>query len=85
MNLVVDIYEISKSFPKDELFALTSQIRRSSVSIPSNIAEGSKRGTRKDYRNFIRIANGSTAELLTQLEIDYKLKYIDQDQPLRNI
>lgn len=66
-NLVKDVYRLSSDLPTDERFSLTDQMRRSATSIPSNIAEGSKRGTRKDYVQFLRIANGSSAELETQL------------------
>ncbi|MBI4239699.1 four helix bundle protein [Candidatus Uhrbacteria bacterium] len=69
MDLVVTIYKLTESFPRAELFGLTSQMRRSAVSIPSNIAEGSKRGTRKDFRSFLLNAYGSSAELTTQIKI----------------
>jgi len=75
MNLVTEIYIYTKSFPKEELFGLVSQMRRCAVSIPSNIAEGRKRGTEKDYRQFLNIALGSAAELETQLEICKRLSY----------
>lgn len=68
-EVAVLAYKITKSLPKEEVYGITSQIQRSAVSIPSNIAEGSKRGTKKDFLNFIRIAQGSGAELETQLEI----------------
>lgn len=64
--LVKEVYLLTDSFPKDERFGLTSQMRRSAISIPSNIAEGRYRGTRKDYTNFLRIAFASGAELETQ-------------------
>ena len=64
--LVKDVYSITKSFPREELYSLTSQIRRSAVSIPSNIAEGYMRGS-KEYAQFLKIALGSCAELETQL------------------
>lgn len=67
MELVKEIYKLTKGFPRAEEFALTSQLRRAVVSIPSNVAEGSKRGTQKDFLQFLRIANGSAAELETQL------------------
>jgi four helix bundle protein len=73
IELVVSIYELTDKFPKEEIFGLTSQIRRSAVSIPSNIAEGRSRGTRADYLHFLRISYGSGAELETQLEISKKL------------
>jgi len=63
MNLVVDIYKITENFPREEVFGLTSQMRRCAISIPSNIAEGRGRGTRKDFAQFLRIALGSADEL----------------------
>jgi four helix bundle protein len=69
MTLVEKIYILLQTFPKHEIYSLTSQIKRSAVSIPSNIAEGSRRGSRKDFRNFVNISCGSGAELETQLEI----------------
>ena len=68
-------YQLTKSFPKDELYALTNQMRRCAVSIPSNIAEGKCRGSRKDFAHFLRIAFSSGAELQTQLEISQQLQY----------
>jgi four helix bundle protein len=73
INLTVEIYKITENFPKEEIYGLTSQMRRSSVSTPSNIAEGRNRGTKKDFCNFLRIALGSCAELSTQIEISKKL------------
>lgn len=73
MQLVVEIYEVTEKFPKEEVYGLTSQMRRSAVSIPSNIAEGRYRGTRKDFTQFLRIAYGSGAELDTQIEIAMQL------------
>lgn len=73
MELVVSVYELTEKFPKEEVYGLTSQMRRSAVSIPSNIAEGRYRGTRKDYLHFLRISYGSGAELETQIEIAKKL------------
>jgi len=67
MELADIIFHITKRFPKDELYGLTSQMRRAAVSIPSNIAEGSRRSSKKDYSQFLRIACGSTVELETQL------------------
>ena len=75
-SLVLLIYKITKKFPKDESYGLTSQIRRASISLPSNIAEGSKRGTRKDFCQFLRVAQGSGAELETQLLLAQDLNYI---------
>ncbi len=76
MLLVTEIYDITKSFPEEEKFGLTSQMCRSSVSIPSNIAEGWGRFSRKNYIQFLRVARGSLFELETQLLIAKELKYI---------
>ena len=73
IELVVEIYKVTRIFPKSEIYGLTSQLRRAAVSIPSNIAEGSRRGSRKDYCRFLFMAFGSGAELETQLEIAKKL------------
>ena len=67
MDLVKEIYAITSELPRTEDFGLTSQMRKSSMSIPSNVAEGRKRSTRKDFVQFLRIASGSAAELETQL------------------
>ncbi len=75
IELVVVIFEITERFPRSELFGLTKQMRTFSVSIPSNIAEGSKRGTKKDFRKFLYHAFGSGAELETQLEIARRLPF----------
>ena len=69
MELVKEIYLITKQLPKEELFCLTSQLRRAVISIPSNIAEGKKRRTRNDFLQFLRFSSGSAAELETQLII----------------
>ena len=74
IDLVTELYKLTKKFPKEEIYGLTSQMRRSAVSIPSNIAEGSNRGTKKDYVQFLRIAYGSGAELETQLVISKKIQ-----------
>lgn len=73
ISLVLEIYKLTENFPREEIYGLTSQMRRSSVSIPSNIAEGSRRGTRKDFRNFLITAFGSGAELETQIKISKQL------------
>lgn len=69
VDLAVVVYQVTQSFPKSELFGLTAQARRSAVSIASNIAEGAGRNSKKEFGNFLAIANGSTCELVTQLEI----------------
>lgn len=74
MDLSVEIYRLTAQFPKAETYGIASQMRRASVSVPSNIAGGSKRGSRKDFRNFLVIAYGSGAELETQLLLAKRLK-----------
>jgi len=76
MNFVTVVYQISKTFPNEELFGLTSKIRRCSISIPSNISEGFGRDSVKDYLRFLNIAISSLFELQTQLEIAFNLQYI---------
>ncbi|MBI4682932.1 MAG: four helix bundle protein [Nitrospirae bacterium] len=78
MHLVTQIYSITKSLPKEEVYGLISQIRRSSVSIPSNIAEGYGRNSSNDYIRVLQISIGSLYELQTQLEICLNLKYLSQ-------
>jgi len=77
MALVRRVYELSVSFPADERFGLTSQMRRAAVSVPSNIAEGAARGTSKEFSQFLMIARGSLAELDTQLRIAHDLGFAD--------
>ncbi len=67
MQVAEEVYSLSRLLPKEEAYSFVSQIRRSAISIPSNIAEGNKRGTKKDYSQFLKIANGSCAELETQM------------------
>ena len=80
IELVVEIYTLTKYFPKEETFGLSSQIKRSAVSIPSNIAEGRGRGTRKDFVQFLRIAYGSGSELETQLVITQRLGLVTKKE-----
>ncbi len=75
VEFVQDVYEITGEFPKEELYGLTSQIRRAAVSIPSNISEGAARNTEKEFMQFLYIAMGSASELETQLIISQKLNY----------
>ena len=80
IDLVIEIYEESISFPKDEIYGLTSQIRRSSISIPSNIAEGYGRNSTADYSRFLQIASGSLYEFQTQLLICFKIGYLSNEK-----
>lgn len=79
INFVEDIYKLTDKFPKSELYCLTSQIRRATISIPSNIAEGSTRKSFKDQARYTEIAFGSLLETLTQLIIAHKLQYINEN------
>lgn len=79
INLTVLIYKLTKAFPDEEKFGLTSQMRRSAVSISSNIAEGISRSTNKDKAHFINLAYSSTMELLNQSIITEKLNYISNE------
>ena len=79
MRLVTRIYLITKELPKNEVYGLTSQIRRSSISLPSNIAEGYGRNSTNDYIRFLQIACGSLYEVQTQLEICRNLEYLSKD------
>lgn len=79
MALVTKVYSITRLFPKEKLYGLVSQIRRSAVSIPSNIAEGYGRYSTNDYIRFLQIAIGSLYELQTQLEICLNLGYLSND------
>ncbi|AKI98180.1 hypothetical protein IX53_00925 [Kosmotoga pacifica] len=79
MDYVKDIYEITRNFPNDEKFALTNQLRRAAISIPSNISEGSARKTKRDFCHFLDMARGSLNETVTQLLIAQKLNYISKE------
>ena len=78
MKLVRAVYALSKAFPSDERYALTDQLRRAVVSIPSNIAEGNGRASNADYGHFLAIARGSLYETMTQLQIASDLGYIEE-------
>lgn len=78
-ELCLFIYKITKQFPKEEIYAITSQIRRSAVSIPSNIAEGYAKSSIKERLRFSEIAYGSFYELATQIDIAYDLKYVTKE------
>lgn len=85
MDLVVEIYNLTKKFPSEELFSLTNQIRRAVVSIPSNIAEGKGRNSKAEYLHFIAISQGSLAETETQILLAIRLKFITQAQAQSSI
>lgn len=80
MEIARDVYRISKQFPKEEIYGLTAQIRRSAISIPSNIAEGFKRFHCKEQKQFLSVAQGSAAELETQLILSAELDFMTQQQ-----
>jgi four helix bundle protein len=77
-KIVLDVYRVTKEFPKDEVYGLVGQMRRSALSIPSNVAEGFNRIHNREYRQFLYIALGSCAELETQTEIAFELGYLEQ-------
>jgi four helix bundle protein len=79
MDLVVEIHRMTAGFPSEERFGLTALLRRAATSVPLNIAEGSCRGTRRDYAAFIAVAAGSTGEVDTGLEIAIRLGYVDAE------
>jgi four helix bundle protein len=82
IQLAEYVYEITTTFPKEEIFGITSQIRRSAISIPSNIAEGVARNSNKEKLHFTQISLGSLAELETQLIIAFKIGYLKTFEPL---
>lgn len=85
IDCTIYVYSILKSFPKEEIYSLTSQIKRSLISIPSNIAEGAGRNSKKEFNQFLSIALASSFELETQLIIALKLNYIENDECLKEL
>jgi four helix bundle protein len=83
MELMEEVYKITKAFPKEELYGLTSQIRRAAISVPSNIAEGHGRTGSREFFHCLSIAQGSLSELETQIEIAARLSYITSEQKTR--
>jgi four helix bundle protein len=82
VDFVVEIYKLTDKFPNEEKFGLTSQIRRASVSIPSNIAEGAARNSEKEFIYFLSNAQGSTSEVATQILISFKLGFLNEENYL---
>ena len=80
IDFVTEVYKLTATFPEAEKFGLISQLRRAAISIPSNIAEGAGRESQKEFRNFLSIAQGSAAEIETQLIISNRLKYISKEE-----
>ncbi|HET8753721.1 MAG TPA: four helix bundle protein [Salinimicrobium sp.] len=80
MDIAEQVYVLSAEFPKEEKFGLKSQIRRSAVSIPSNISEGAERNTDGEFKNFLGIANGSSNELCSQLLLSHRLNLISEEK-----
>jgi len=80
MDLAVAAYRVSQGLPRSEDYGLTSQLRRAAASVPANIAEGSARGSRKDYAHFLSIAKGSLMELETFLMLAVRLEYLTEEQ-----
>ena len=80
MDLLVEVYRLAKKLPKEETYALSDQMRRAAVSIPSNIAEGRGRSSERDYSRFLFIARGSQAELETQLLACVRLDYFSESE-----
>lgn len=85
IKIVVLVYKVTKCFPKEEIYALTSQLKRASVSIPSNIAEGFGRQTDKSFNHFLNIARGSLNEIETQLIIAKELEFISDNNLFNEI
>ncbi len=83
MLLVEEVYHLAKKLPDDEKFGMISQIKRCSVSIPSNIAEGAGRNSKKEFIHFLSISNGSTTELETQLILISRLKFIAERETIK--
>ncbi|MDZ4856491.1 MAG: four helix bundle protein [Nitrospirota bacterium] len=85
MDLAAQVYSLTARFPKEELYGLTSQIRRSAVSIPSNIAEGAARHSRKEFIQFLHIASGSVAELETQRLLAIRMGFIPGESIISHV
>jgi four helix bundle protein len=82
MELVCEVYEVTRNFPDTERYGLTSQMRRCAISVPSNIAEGWSRNSARSFISYLNIASGSMSELLTQLEIARRINYISDEKTI---
>ena len=82
MELVCEVYEVTRNFPDTERYGLTSQMRRCAISVPSNIAEGWSRNSARSFISYLNIAAGSMSELLTQLEIARRINYISDEKTI---
>lgn len=80
IELATDVYSVTKNFPKEEVYGLTSQLRRAAVSIPSNISEGAGRNSNNEFKHFLSIANGSCYELQTQIILSNNLNFITTEE-----
>lgn len=85
IDMVTNIYRLTAEYPDSEKFGLVSQMRRASVSVPSNIAEGAARGTNKEYVHFLNISLGSLSELETQIIISHNLEFINSIDILKDL
>ena len=85
IKFIVEIYKLTKGFPKCEMYGLTSQMRRAAVSIPSNISEGAGRKGPKEFIHFLYISTGSASELETQLDVAHQLGYITSEEIHTNL
>lgn len=82
-QLALAVYAVTKNYPKEEIFGLTSQLRRAVVSVAANIVEGSRRGTKKDYLRFLYVAQGSLSEVEYYIQLSKTLNYIKEEEYLK--
>jgi four helix bundle protein len=80
MDLVTDVYRVTREFPAEERYCLTNQLRRAAISVPSNIAEGQARFSKKEFHHFLSHSRGSLVEIETQLQIAQNLNYLTNEQ-----
>ncbi len=79
MDFVKHVYQVTETFPKSEIYGLSSQMRRAAVSIPSNLAEGAARKGKKEFNQYLNISQGSVSEIDTQIELSFILNFIDKN------